>query len=211
MRTMDDKENKTADTKGDRLTDSEFAAAKERYELGTDNLIDLAAEFGVSRQALSGRFKRNGVVKGSRVEEIAKAAAEEAKKNAVASVRFAEKKAEWIEETRVQGVQALKQARLIGQKMVIDQMKSKAPNLESIEGSIKAIARHSKMLTDNIESSLRILQADEYTDPEDLPNLLIEDLTDQEILQHHINTGALEEGTTVEEMLHDEIQIEEIE
>lgn len=199
-------------TSGDRMTDADFALARERYELGTDGLVELADEYGVSRQALSKRFKNNGVMKGSRAHEVSAAAAKGAKEAAAASgaasERFHDKRADWIEETRIQGVAALKQARLIGQKTVVDEMKKPGSNLENIDGAMKVVARYSKMLTDNIESTLRILKSDDHVDEEDLPMLIIEDLTGEEILQHHKDSGAMPDDATVEEMLHEEIEIE---
>ncbi len=199
-------------TSGDRMTDADFASARERYELGTAGLVELADEYGVSRQALSKRFKNNNVKKGSRAHEVSAATAKGAKEAAEAagasSERFHDKRADWIEETRIQGVQALKQARLIGQKTVVDEMKKPGANLENIDGAMKVVARYSKMLTDNIESTLRILKSDDHVDEEDLPTLTIEDLTNEEILQHHINSGALPEDATVEEMLQEEVEIE---
>lgn len=209
----DDKTSGSESSSGNQMTDAEFASARERYELGTATLIELADEFKVSRQALSGRFKRNGVVKGSRAHEIAESAGKGAKAVAEASgavsERFHDLRTEWIEETRIEGVKALKQARLIAQKTVIDEMKKGATaSLETIDGDMKVIARYSKTLLDNIEGALRVLKSDEHVDENALPALIVEDLTNEEILQHHKNTGALPEDATVEEMLSEDIEIE---
>lgn len=201
----------TETSSGDRMTDADFASARERYELGTATLVELAEEYKVSRQALSKRFKNNGVKKGSRAHEVKAATGEGVKKAAEAAAaaqeRFQDKRAEWIEETRLQGFQALKQARLIGQKAVVDEMKA-GGSIERIDGSLKALGRYNKLLIDNLDATLRLLNSDEHIDEEDLPNLIVEDLTDEEILQHHKNTGALPEDATVEEMLADEIEID---
>lgn len=198
---------------GDRMTDADFAAARERYELGTAGLIELADEFGVSRQALSKRFKNNGVQKGSRSHEVA-AAAEKAAKMAAASSaasaeRFHDRRSEWIEETRIAGINALKQARLIAQKTVVEEMK-KGPtaDLERLDGKLRALGRYNKILLENVEGALRILKSDEHVDEDALPNLIIEDLTNEEILKHHKMTGALPEDATVEEMLSETLDIE---
>lgn len=201
---------------GDRMTDTEFASARERYELGTAGLVDLADEYGVTRQALSKRFKNNGVVKGSRAHEVASATEAAAKKAAAeaaaASERFAIKRSDWIEEVRIQGLQALKQARLIAQKTVVDEMKRPVGgDLANIDTAMRAISRYNKVLIDNIEGSLRILKSDEHVDEDDLPNLVIEDLTNEEILHHHKMTGAIHEDATVDEMLAEDLDdIEDI-
>lgn len=188
---------------GERMSDADFAAASERYELGKDTLVSLAAEYGVSRQALSKRFKNNGVVRGSRAHEIAEAikkgAQEAAKEAGATATRFQDKRAAWIEETRVQGFTALKQVRMLGQKTLVDAVKSGSA-VASIEDDVKTIQRYGKFLSDNIETSLRILDSDNHIDEEDLPSLFIEDLTDEEILEHHKMTGALPEDATLEDL-----------
>ena len=175
-----------------RLTDEEFAAAKELYELGKSKIFELAAEFGVSRQALSRRFKDHGVIGGSRAHELNQATAVAQK--AIVE-RFAERRAELIEETRMSGITALKQARLIAQKIIVDQMRATLP-LGQVDDDLKAIGRLNKILVDNITTSLAILQADEHIDEADLPILTIEDLTDNDILEHHKSTGALDADAT---------------
>lgn len=192
----EDEDKNSASGPKKRLTDSEFAAAKELYELGKAGIAELAADFGVSRQTLSKRFSSAGVVKGSRAHEIAGAAGA-AQKATVE--RFAERRSELIEETRITGLAALKQARLIGQKIVVDQMKARKP-LGEVDDDLKALGRFNKVLIDNIDASLRILKSDEHIDEEDLPILTIEDLTDQNILDHHKSTGALDQDATIEDI-----------
>lgn len=192
------------------MTDAEFAAARERYELGTSQLKDLADEFNVSRQALSKRFKNHGVVRGSRAHEIAQATAETEKKAAAnaqrASERFVDIRAEKIEETRIQGFGVLKQARLLAQKILVEEMKKPGGKPGNVEEDIRAMGRYNKMVVDNIDATLRILNSDDHIDEEDLPNLVLEDLTDQEVLDHHKMTGAFPEDMTLEEMLEEEAE-----
>lgn len=199
-----------------RLSDAEFAEARELYELGKSGLGDLADAYGISRQALSRRFKAVGAIKGSRAHEAAAAAAKAAAGAPSTSVakaleRYADKRADWIEETRLEGVQALKQARMIARKIVADQIKKAATGvpapLSAVDDDLKAIQRLNKILCDNLNTALDILRANEHVDEEDLPSLTIEDLTNEEILQHHKNTGALPEDTTVEEMLAEEMEL----
>lgn len=195
------------------MTEAEFASARERYELGTSRLMDLADEYGVSRQALSKRFKNHGVVAGSRAHEIAKATSETEKKAAVdaakAAERFADTRAAKIEETRIAGFNVLKQARMLAQKTLVEEMKKPGGNPGNVEQDIRALSRYNKLVIDNVDATLRILNSDEHIDEEDLPNLIIEDLTDQEILDHHKMTGAFPEDMTLEEMLEEEKEDED--
>lgn len=181
-----------------RLTDAEFATATELYELGKSSVAELAHDFGVSRQALSKRFKDAGIVKASRAGEVAGAAGAAVKATVE---RFSERRTEMIEETRMSGLAALKQARMIGQKIVIDAMRSVPPKpLGMVDDDLKALGRFNKVLIDNLDATLRILKSDEHIDEEDLPTLTIEDLTDEDILRHHISTGALDEDATIEDI-----------
>lgn len=193
---MTEESRETASGSKKRLTDAEFATAVELYELGKSGIAELAEDFGVSRQTLSKRFKEAGVVKASRANEIAAAVGAVQKAQAE---RFADRRAELIEETRMAGLNALKQARLIGQKIVVDQMKAPAP-MSGVDDDLRALGRFNKILIDNLEATLRILKADEHIDEEDLPILTIEDLTDQDILDHHKSTGALDESATLEDI-----------
>jgi predicted DNA binding protein len=197
---MSDK-NDTKDTETSGLTEEQFAEACEQYELGSAGVTDLADKYGVSRQALWKRFKNNGIKKGARLEEI-KRAAEEAEKKA--AERFSTRRADWIEETRISGIQSLKQIRMLTQKTVIDAVKAKSA-LSTIDDDLKSLQRFNKIIIENLSKALDILNADEHVDEDDLPSLVIEDLTDQEILDHHKMTGVLPEDATVDEMLAEEL------
>ncbi|MBY3231865.1 helix-turn-helix domain-containing protein [Rhizobium laguerreae] len=191
-----------------RMSDADFAEAKELYELGKAGLSELADQFGVSRQALSQRLKSAGAVKGSRAHEVA-AAAKKAVTGAAGSSaaataeRFADKRGEWIEETRITGFRQLKLARQLAQKVVQDALAA-GRSIATTDDELKAVMRLNKILCDNIESTLNLLEADKHVDENDLPSLNIEDLTNEDILKHHIGTGALPEGSTVQDMLADE-------
>lgn len=192
------------------MTDAELAEAKELYELGKANLVELSEKYGISRQALSRRLKDVGAVKNSRVGEVAAATAAAAKAAAVAAAeRFADRRADWIEETRIDGVNSLKQIRLLTRKVVLDAMKAGRP-VATAEDDLKALQRFNKIICDNLQNALSILRADEMVDQDSLPTLRIEDLTDEDILQHHKNTGALPEDATVADMLAENIDLEDI-
>jgi AraC-like DNA-binding protein len=185
-----------------RLTDAEFAAAKELYELGKAGIAELADQYGCARQTLSRRFKEIGSIKGCRAHEVANAQSQAIKATAE---RFAERRAEWIEDTRLEAHKSLKQARMITQKIVLDEVKrtssgGSGTSVAGIDDDLRALGRYNKILMENFAKSLEILRADEHTDEEDLPTLTVEDLTDQDILDHHISIGALDEDATVEDL-----------
>ena len=200
----DETENDGSGASGKRMTDAEFAEAMELYELGTAGISELASQFGVSRQALSQRFKSAGAVKGSRASELAAAAKKGAASASEAvAERFADNRGIWIEEARVTGVKQLRFVRQLAQKLVQDAVKA-GHGVATIDDDLKSVQRFNKILVDNLESTLAVLEADKHVDVEDLPILTITDLTDDDVLEHHKGTGALPEDMTVEEMLLEE-------
>jgi hypothetical protein len=199
---MSDEESNNSGS--ERLSQEVFDRIRYEYETGQKNLGDLAEEAGVSRQGLSRRLKRAGAVKNSRIHELKKPEnAPEPDKS------YSANRAKWIEETRVSGFNALKQAQIIARKTVADAVRSNQ-SLATIDDDLKAIQRYNKTLADNILATLNLLDADNYIDEEDLPQLLIQDLTDEEILEHHKATGALPEDATIEDLNSEEIVAEEI-
>lgn len=201
----EDKTKTEASGSGRRMSDAEFAEARELYETGRAGLADLAETYGISRQALSRRFKDAGSTRGSRAHEAAaavKAAVGSAPSPSAAAAieRFSDRRADWIEETRLQGIKQLKLARQLAQKVVQDAIAAGRP-VSSADEELKAVQRFNKILCDNLQNALDILRANEHVDEDDLPTLTLEDLTNEEILQHHKNTGALPEDATLEDML----------
>ena len=180
---------------GKRLTDAEYDAAKELYERGETSLADIAVKFGITRQALWQRFSKDKLVRGSKSKVVE---AEKAVEN------FVNNRSQWIEETRFQGYQALKQVQLVARKIAMDQLKKTPPApMSEVDGDLRAIGRLNKILVDNIGMSLNILQADRHVEENNLPQLLVEDLTDEDILNHHKSTGVLDPDATVEDMLRE--------
>lgn len=199
-----DEKKTDASGAGKRLSDAEFAEAREIYELGQAGLVEIADKYGISRQALSRRFKDAGVTRGSRAHELAavtkSAATIATAATTAAAERFADRRADWIEETRLQGVKQLKLARQLAQKVVQDAIAA-GRGVATAEDDLKAVQRFNKIICDNLQNTLDILRANEHVDEDELPSLTLEDLTNEEILQHHKNTGALPEDATIEDML----------
>lgn len=200
---MTNEDDKTDDSGArKRFSDADFAAARELYELGKAGIAELAEDFGVSRQTLSKRLKDAGSVRGSRAHELTQAAGAAAK--AVAE-RFTEGRAQWIEETRIEGLKSLKQVRMIGQKILVEEVRRSSgtggpTSLAGVDDDLRALGRMNKILIENLGAALNILKADEHVDDDDLPTLTVADLTDTDILNHHIATGVLPEDATVEDL-----------
>lgn len=180
-----------------RLTDADFAEAKELYELGKATIAQLSEQYSVSRQTLSKRFRDAGVTHGSRSHEIAAATGAAAKGlSAATAARFEDRRPEYIEETKQQGYQILKQAKLLGQKIIADAIKATRP-LETVDGDLRALGRYVKAQTELLDSTLRLLGADDYEDEADLPTFKVEDLTIDDILEHMEKSGVDPDPTNV--------------
>ncbi|QIG69068.1 hypothetical protein EVB77_034 [Rhizobium phage RHph_N1_10] len=190
-----------ADAKTKRLSDSDYAEAKELYELGKMRLSELGEKYDVSRQALWRRFKQDGVEYGSRASEVSAAASAGVKAATTAAAaqqttqadRYNDKRAEWIEETRTNGYKALKQADMLAKKIVADALSTKSPMATTGE-DLKAVQRFQKILVENTLTRLDILRANDLIDEDDLPEIHFEDLTDDDILAHHRDNGLIDEN-----------------
>lgn len=179
-----------------RISDADYAMAREKYELGTAGVTELADLIECSRQALSQRFQKDGVVRGSRKDELVAAT----KSAAVTEVdRFHDKRLEWIEQTRVSGYNLLKQGQLMMNKEVAEALKA-GRALGTSDDNLKAIARYIKTTIEATDARLAILQADREENEETLPALKIEDLTDDDIVRHHKNITG-DEDLDVDELL----------
>lgn len=188
--------------KVNRLSDADYAEAVMLCETNQLGLVDLANKFGISRQGLARRFKSDGIIRGSKEPSVATAAPE--------AERFTTSRPTWIEETRTSGFLALKQANMLARKIVIDNVRA-GGKMDVVDDQLKAVQRYNKILVDNLDATLRLLQADDFIDEEDLPVLQIEDLTDEDILNHHKSTGALDENATIEDMLQENIEMSALE
>jgi transposase-like protein len=194
---------------GRRITDAEYAQARELYELGQARLAELADKFGITRQTLSKKFKDDSVSFGSRAHEVQAAVSQGIKAAAATSAvqtaaegvdRYSEKRNEWIEETRVQGYRSLKQADMLAKRIVAEAVKNKAV-MASIDDDLKAVQRFQKILVENTLTRLDVLRADEVVDEDDLPQIHFEDLTDEDILAHHKDNGLIADDEDPEAIL----------
>lgn len=190
----------TKDTSGPaRISDTAYTEMVKLYERGDAGISELAEKFKVSRQSIYKRFKSDGIEKGSKSSVV------EAEKIVES---FVDRRSAWIEETRFQGYQALRQVQLMARKVAIDAQKAGA-RVGTVDDDMKTLGRLHKILCDNVLVSLKVLRADEHIDEDNLPTLTIEDLTSEEILDHHKLTGAMDENATIEDMLRENLEEED--
>ena len=189
-----------------RLSEATWAEITELYELGKFRVTELADKYGISRQALAKRFKAKGVAYGTRAAEVAAAAAAAAltathqAAAAALAERFNDKRLDWIEETRVQGYKALKQADILAKRIVAEAHKNMKA-MGTIDDDLKAVQRFQKILVENTLTRLDILNSDDIIDEDDLPQIHFEDLTDEDIIKHHRDNDLIDEDTDTEALL----------
>lgn len=200
---MEDEEDTTSVKPRVNMNEAVYQEAKELYELGKLKLSELPARFGFSKQAFHRRFAKEGIVAGSRAHEIAAAVKKSITEDVEVANRFSARRGQWIEETRMTGHKALQLVRQIGGKMVADTLRA-GGTIKTLDDDFKALNRWGKILNENLAADLLLLGAEDFTDSQDLPSLTIEDLTVEDILEHHKRTGAFPDDMTVEEMLAEE-------
>lgn len=184
------------------LTDAEWAEIVEHYELGTKNGKMLADEFGVSRQSLSERFKRYGIVRGSRAHEVQQTV----KKTVTQAVqqsaeRYADKRMTWIEDTKVESYKALSLIKKLADKVVVESVKASRAHASYIE-DMKALRHYQKLIDDNMRARHFLLDTKDVVDEENLPNLTVQDITGEMLLEHHKRIGAADENATIEDLVN---------
>lgn len=168
------------DVASKRLTGREYARAKTMYQSGEYSLSEISDEVGVSATALSRRFKRDGVTKGSdatRVSAAVKRAIEQT------SAAHAKELAETAHDIKMQALKALK---LFNQKAYSDvatAIRDKKDLAEQLN-SLKALEVASKIISTNYGTGARILGLDKDVNPDDdLPELHIKLMTENDVAE----------------------------
>lgn len=204
-----EEEDKThAERKNKRLTEVERAEIREKAELGLKRIVELADEYGVTRQYLHKWFKQDGIIWGSRKEELSAAAGKGIKAAVQRNAeKYADQRMAWIEETRIAGYQDLKRARLLAGKAMADALKAGNP-IATADDDLKAAHRYVRLVSQAIEATLRVLEADNVINPDDLPSLRLEDLTADKVVEFHRNNGV-EDDAELEEILKNFGDLEE--
>ena len=161
-----------------RLSKIERAEAQALWETGHVTLQQLSEKFGVTPESLSRFFTKNGIVKGSKSEEIAAEIQEKVKKDVlgeteVLSVRIKETKEEHYRMSM--GYAKLAWAEFLKAKQDGVPFASLIPSLKALELGM----RIAKMSREDRFSILGLDKAD-AVDENELPSLEISTLTDEE-------------------------------
>ncbi|MFA9261777.1 MAG: hypothetical protein ACEQSB_00255 [Undibacterium sp.] len=202
-----EKESAASKTKVEkRLTPEEWLEIKEYYELGKMNMSALAAKYEVSRQNLFRRFKSEGLVAGSRSHELSSAIAaatiNSTVATAVAAERYVDNRIAWIEESRLAGYKVLKMVEQLTRRELMENLKA-GKKVSDADDAIRVIQRFQDVFILNTKSRLDILKSDEIIDQDDLPSLMIEDLTNDDVIEHYRLNGMLDDVDDPENLLTD--------
>jgi predicted DNA-binding ribbon-helix-helix protein len=185
-----------AETEGPRrLSQREWLEAKALWELGNSTLDELSARYGISRDAISRRFRRDGVIKGSRASEqareVAKQVAEQDKADSVMLLAR-------IKETRENHYEWSTTLAKMAVREIAEAIKNKREIAACIP-NLKAIQLAAQVVKTSREERYALLGLDKGMDPSDeIPELIISEMTAEEI---HAAQRAVAMGDDGMEML----------
>lgn len=166
--------------KSKRLTPREYARAKQMWQSGDYSLKEISDTVGVSATALSRRFKRDSVSKGSDAKKVSAAVKRAIEKTSAAQ---AEELASTAHDIKML---ALKSIELFNKKNYADIVaciKTNRP-LAEIQGDLKALKIASEIVSMNYGTGARILGLDQDLNLDDaLPELQIHLMTENDVAE----------------------------
>jgi AraC-like DNA-binding protein len=166
--------------KSKRLTGREYARAKTMWTSGDYSLKEISDTVGVSGTALSRRFKRDSVSKGSDAKKVSAAVKRAIEKTSAAQ---AEELASTAHDIKMI---ALKSLELFNKKAyadVVQAIKDKTPLADRLN-DLKALNEASKIIALNYGTGARILGLDQALNPdESLPELQIHIMTENDVAE----------------------------
>lgn len=146
-----------ADEKARRLTPGEYARAKTMWQSGDYSLYEISDTVGVTVTALSRRFKRDGVSKGSDAKKVSAAVKKAIEKTTAARADELAKTAHDIKMLALNGIQLVTKKTIFEVQAAI---KANTPMGEKLN-DLKALNEASKIINLNYGTGARILGLDE--------------------------------------------------
>lgn len=189
-----------------RMTPAMWSEAGVMWASGEYTLEELSEKFGVAKETLSRRFKRDKVKKGE--DSVASLI----KKSAVDSAATrAKERAERAEERRNQFDTWATSITKLVMKTVATCSKEGKP-FATIEGDIKALQRAADAIGKSFLTVSKALQLDvTEIEDEELPTLVVGQLTSEQVQQYRkIQTQEDEQESDFDEDLEDEMQMDAI-
>jgi len=186
------------------LTPAEWAEVVTLWELGKVTLSDLSDKFKISPAGLSKGLKKRGAVKGSRAREVSEAVAKTVlKETAEEALTAAEERQAKINETRKSHYDY---AKMLSQQIVgrLAKAQQEKRPFETEIGNIKTLRLAAQGLATLRQERFAILDADKALDQDELPELVIRDLTDDEITKLR-NVDTADDGLEMPAELADDV------
>ncbi len=157
-----------------KMTPLDYAKARRLYEMGTATLAELAEQFGVHPSSLHERFKRDGVVKGSRVSE-----ALEKMDEVIAN--DAEQLMKRVTDTKEQHYRYAEALSKMTMQAIID-TRQKGKPIAAADGDLAALNKAAKTLEVLRKERYKLLGLDDDGgDPNENEEILISEMTDEQI------------------------------
>jgi hypothetical protein len=196
-------ETETPDKESHRLTEAQWVEVVDLWERGEVRLDDLSARFGISAPALSKGLKRRGAVKGKRAGETAKAVSEALKDAAVEeALSGAELRAKRIAETRDQSYTWVEGIQKMTMQVLVEAKRDHKP-FSVVAGDLKALRTAMNTIAMGRQERWAILDMENEVDDQTLPELVIRDLTENEI-------EALRQQDDEDALLAGDLSVEDI-
>lgn len=179
---MSEEEKSTEERSWTRFTPAEWEEAKAMWEMGAATLEDIAKKFNKSVPGLSRRFSKEGIERGCKKhlinDQINKEITDANTRNLRKMIQTKEDHYAWSE---VIAKMAMTE--------VINARKSQKP-LGAIMPALKTLATAAKILSSTRVERWEILGLNkEIEDPQDLPQLVIAELTPEQIAEINKNTS----------------------
>ena len=185
-----------------RLTPREYAKAKSMWQSGDYSLSEISDAVGVSATALSRRFKKDGVKRGSFADKTAAAVQKSIERTAAAQ---AEELASYAHDLKMN---ALKAIDLFNRKAYADVAKAIKDGTAVGERltDLKALAEASKIISQNYQTGSNILGLDrEIDEAEELSELRIKIMTEEDVKELR-EKQRREAAEAAGEMIDDELE-----
>jgi hypothetical protein len=196
------------DKKTKRLTPAQWDEARSLYELGDVTMQDLSSKFGISVSAISQKFKTDKVERGSRRKEVAEKATEKAvEKTAEEILSFGQRRKQRIEETKERIYRTSDMIHKLADREMVEANKKGEP-IASRAANLKALRLAAAIIESTHKSRAAILEMETDIDELMLPEIIIRDLSDDEIARLQ-NKDEDEFAVEVADDIEDEVIVEE--
>lgn len=178
---MTEPTEKTEEKDTRKLTEAEWVEIVELWELGEVKLEDLSERFGISAPAISKGLKKRGAVKGSKAAAKAAAVAAAVVASEIEeAVDTAAERRKRVEETKKQHYEWTTMLAKMAMATIAEAKRAGKP-LSAVAGDLKALQSATNIVARARDERYTILDMHNEVDEKGLPDLVIRDLTDDEI------------------------------